>query len=165
MPQLCVHDPEMIKDILVRDWTSFADRTGGIKSGNPVTDNFLTNLVGNDWKRMRSVMSPTFTSGKMKFMFTAMNDCCHLMTENIRKETCFDRKVLNFTLLSLASGISAETNASVSSRSNILSSDWAVLPLSIAFEISWLVVVSLDRCWWVFDWTWSRILVQIVLFS
>ena len=35
---------------------------------------------------MRSVMSPTFTSGKMKFMFTAMNDCCHLMTENIRKK-------------------------------------------------------------------------------
>lgn len=45
-PQLVISDPEMIKDILIRDWHVFADRTGGIKSGNPIVDNFLTALSG-----------------------------------------------------------------------------------------------------------------------
>lgn len=35
-------DPDMIKDIFVRDWHVFADRTTGKKSGDPVFDNFLT---------------------------------------------------------------------------------------------------------------------------
>ena len=83
-PQLVVGDPEMLKDILVRDWHVFADRTKGRKSGDEVTDNFLTALSGNEWKRMRSVTSPTFTSGKMKSMFPVMEDCCKLMENNIR---------------------------------------------------------------------------------
>lgn len=35
---------------------------------------------------MRSVMSPTFTSGKMKSMFYIINECSLLMIDNIRKE-------------------------------------------------------------------------------
>ena len=85
MPQLVVGDVDMLKDILVRDWHVFADRQNGRKTGDPIIDRFLTSLTGNEWKRMRSVMSPTFTSGKMKQMFHIMNDCCRLMTENIRK--------------------------------------------------------------------------------
>lgn len=84
IPQLVVADPDMIKDILVRDWHIFADRVHGRRTGDNITDNFMTNLSGNDWKRMRSVMSPTFTSGKMKSMFHIMNDCCKLMANNIR---------------------------------------------------------------------------------
>lgn len=86
IPQLVIGDPDMLKDILVRDWHVFADRQHGRKSGNPIIDSFLTALSGNEWKRMRSVMSPTFTSGKMKSMFTIMNDCCHLMVDNIKQK-------------------------------------------------------------------------------
>lgn len=91
LPQLIVADADIIKDILVRDWHAFADRTGGTKDGNPITDNFLTALSGNEWKRMRSVISPTFTSGKMKHMFEIMNDCCRLMIDNIRKKVKEDK--------------------------------------------------------------------------
>lgn len=45
-PQLVISDPEMIKDIFIRDWHAFADRSGGMKSGNPIVDNFLTALSG-----------------------------------------------------------------------------------------------------------------------
>ena len=82
-PQLVLGDPDMLKDALVRDWHAFADRRGGGKDGNHVTDNFLTSLSGKEWKRMRTVMTPTFTSGKMKSMFNIINDCCHLMVGNI----------------------------------------------------------------------------------
>ena len=35
---------------------------------------------------MRSVISPTFTARKMKHMFGIMNDCCHLLVNNVCKK-------------------------------------------------------------------------------
>lgn len=61
-PQLVVSDPEMIKDILIRDWFTFADRSGGMVSGNPITDNFLTNLSGE--QRIYDFYSTIFVSRK-----------------------------------------------------------------------------------------------------
>ena len=45
-PQLVLGDPDMLKDALVRDWHVFADRRGGSKDGNRITDNFLVTLSG-----------------------------------------------------------------------------------------------------------------------
>lgn len=46
VPHLIVGNPDMLKDILVRDWHVFADRRGGCIDGNPITDNFLVSLSG-----------------------------------------------------------------------------------------------------------------------
>lgn len=46
VPHLVVGDPDMLKDVLVRNWTTFADRRGGCVDGNPITDNFLVSLSG-----------------------------------------------------------------------------------------------------------------------
>lgn len=35
----------------------------------------LASIVGDDWKRVRSITSPTFTSSKMKLMYPLMEDC------------------------------------------------------------------------------------------
>lgn len=32
-------------------------------------DTFLTNLKDNEWKNVRSIVTPTFTSGKLKEVF------------------------------------------------------------------------------------------------
>ena len=41
---------------------------------------------GDDWKRLRSIASPTFTSGKMKKMFPSIRECVDNFLEHL--ESC-----------------------------------------------------------------------------
>ena len=76
-PTLVIKDPEIVRQIFVKDFNSFTDRdpsdrldkTFGTKRD---TDTYwrhqLTSLSGDKWKDVRSTFSPVFTSGKMKLM-------------------------------------------------------------------------------------------------
>ncbi|CAG2169563.1 unnamed protein product, partial [Oppiella nova] len=68
-------DPELIKQILVKDFHLFPDRSKFGRSDDPIRSRFLVSLTGDDWKRVRSIVSPTFTSGKMKKMYPMIKEC------------------------------------------------------------------------------------------
>lgn len=71
---LFVADVNVLKTLLVRDFNHFLDRANrGTK--RIYFSKFLTALEGQEWKDTRAIMSPTFTSGKMKAMIHLMNDC------------------------------------------------------------------------------------------
>lgn len=68
-PVFCVHDLEIAKHILIKDFDHFQSRgtySGGV--GDPLAEN-LFNISGKPWKKLRLKMSPTFSSGKLKTMF------------------------------------------------------------------------------------------------
>ena len=74
-PILIVKDPEFIKDVLVKDFTTFADRGQKvIEEINPLSAD-LFNLEPDRWRPLRSKLSPVFTSGKLKEMFYLMIEC------------------------------------------------------------------------------------------
>ena len=66
-PIYVVNDEELAKRILIKDFDHFMDRRVA-QSNEKYLEQFLSNLEGEEWKQMRSLMSGVFTSGKLKDM-------------------------------------------------------------------------------------------------
>ena len=90
---LVIANADLLKDVLVRHFSHFMDRRPAI--GDKYTSKFLTQLCGSEWKHTRSIMSPTFTSGKMKAMLHLMNECLEPMMNRIRRNNGKDMDVKN----------------------------------------------------------------------
>lgn len=74
-PILLVRDPELIRKILVKDFSSFSDRGIHCREDYDPLSGQLNALPGLKWKNLRAKLTPTFTSGKLKSMFSAINKC------------------------------------------------------------------------------------------
>ncbi|KAH8410928.1 hypothetical protein KR222_011721 [Zaprionus bogoriensis] len=62
-------EPFLVKHILIKDFTKFADRGFFHNPEDDPLSGQLFLLDGHRWRAMRNKLSSTFTSGKMKFMF------------------------------------------------------------------------------------------------
>ncbi|XP_043471300.1 cytochrome P450 6k1-like [Leptopilina heterotoma] len=68
-PILLLKDPELIKDILIKDFNKFAARDLPVNEEiEPLSQNLL-NLEPKRWRPLRKKLSPVFTSGKLREMF------------------------------------------------------------------------------------------------
>ncbi|GAV08409.1 hypothetical protein RvY_18101 [Ramazzottius varieornatus] len=92
---LMVADHEMLKTILIKDFAHFSDRTIMTSSRKRLPVSFrgnLTVLTGDDWKRVRSTLSPTFTAKKMKMMSPKINNMIDILL-SIVEEKCAANEV------------------------------------------------------------------------
>ncbi|XP_026324880.1 cytochrome P450 9e2-like [Hyposmocoma kahamanoa] len=72
-PFLQVRDIELIKKICIKEFESFLDHNTVISEDyDPLFGRNLFSLKGQEWKDMRSTLSPAFTSSKMKMMLPLM---------------------------------------------------------------------------------------------
>lgn len=63
-------DPDLLKGVLVKDFDHFSDRRTFVAGkGDYLFSKMLFAMTGERWKRLRSKLSPTFTTGKIKRMF------------------------------------------------------------------------------------------------
>ncbi|KAG8442890.1 hypothetical protein GDO86_011629 [Hymenochirus boettgeri] len=84
-PLLAIVDPAIIKTILVKEcYTHFTNRRDFGLSG-PLKSSVLISK-DEQWKRIRTVLSPTFTSGKLKQMFPVIKHYGDLLVQNIQRK-------------------------------------------------------------------------------
>lgn len=75
-PYLVVKDPELIKQVLITDFSKFPNRPFASNEDiDPIAYNSLFSSTVPRWKTLRSRIAPAFTSGKMKTMAPLMNTC------------------------------------------------------------------------------------------
>ncbi|XP_008589156.1 PREDICTED: cytochrome P450 3A21-like [Galeopterus variegatus] len=84
-PVLAITDTDMIKTVLVKECYSFFTNrrplgpVGFMKSAVSISED-------EEWKRMRTLLSPTFTSGKLKEMFPIIGQYGDVLVKNLRWE-------------------------------------------------------------------------------
>ncbi|NXE67494.1 CP3A9 protein, partial [Calcarius ornatus] len=84
-PTLAVTDPQIIKSVLVKDcYTTFTNRRRTDLAG--VLNNAVSLAEDDQWKRLRTVLSPTFTSGKLKEMFPIMKHYGEALVKNVQEQ-------------------------------------------------------------------------------
>ncbi|XP_054163783.1 uncharacterized protein LOC128961559 [Oppia nitens] len=81
---ICI-DPDIIAQVFSKQFTSFTNRRTFQMGGDPIGDNMLNNTRDDHWKRLRAVVSPTFTSGKLRKMRPLIDDCLHTLVTNLDK--------------------------------------------------------------------------------
>ncbi|XP_029175227.1 cytochrome P450 6a2-like [Nylanderia fulva] len=86
-PILLVKDPELIKDILIKDFSNFANRGRPVNVKSHSLSQHLFKLEHERWRHLRTTLSPFFTSGKLKEMFFLMLKCADHLEQYIDKLT------------------------------------------------------------------------------
>nr|AFP66953.1 cytochrome P450 [Perinereis nuntia] len=95
-PQWVIARDELLTEVLVKQFPCFGNRRA-FSDGSELVESFLTVLVDEDWKRVRNLLTPTFSSGKLKMMMHQMNKCGAQLAENIgqltsKPDPAFDTK-------------------------------------------------------------------------
>ncbi|XP_078034043.1 uncharacterized protein LOC144468453 [Augochlora pura] len=82
-PMVMIRDLELIKSVLIKNIEHFPDhRTFQLDEVEPLFGRNLFSLRGERWKEVRTMLSPAFTSSKMKTMFKLMRECANKYGEH-----------------------------------------------------------------------------------
>ncbi|CAH0397698.1 unnamed protein product [Chilo suppressalis] len=86
-PMVVIRDIDLIKKVTVKDFENFLDhRTMVDEKTDPLFGRNLFSLKGQEWKDMRSTLSPAFTSSKMRQMLPFMVEVGNQMIESLKNK-------------------------------------------------------------------------------
>ncbi|XP_063053657.1 cytochrome P450 3A30-like [Engraulis encrasicolus] len=82
---LSIMDSELIKTILVKECYSIFTNRRNFRLNGPMYD-AVSIAEDEDWRRIRSVLSPSFTSGRLKEMFAIMKTHSANLVSSMKKD-------------------------------------------------------------------------------
>uniref|UniRef100_A0A667YCQ3 Thromboxane-A synthase n=1 Tax=Myripristis murdjan TaxID=586833 RepID=A0A667YCQ3_9TELE len=77
-----VADPDMLRQVMVKEFSTFPNRMTIRFSTKPMTDCLLL-LRDERWKRVRSILTPSFSAAKMKEMVPLINTATDALMNNL----------------------------------------------------------------------------------
>ncbi len=84
-PILMITDPELIHRVLIEDSHSFPDRCKYQSEENRL-NNHLLYMTGQNWKKIRTKLTPVFSPKKLKSMYPSVQNCAKLLESQVRWE-------------------------------------------------------------------------------
>ncbi|XP_008287345.1 cytochrome P450 3A30-like [Stegastes partitus] len=91
-PVLCTTDPSMIKAVLIKECYSLFTNRRNFRLNGPLYD--AVSIAEDDqWRRLRGILSPSFTSGRLKEMFDIMKRHTASLIGSMKKKIDKDEPV------------------------------------------------------------------------
>ncbi|XP_077563281.1 cytochrome P450 3A41-like isoform X2 [Haemaphysalis longicornis] len=81
---LFVGEPELVKQVLVKDFPSLPNRST-FRFYEPLLDNILNIVPVEKWRRIRPAASPAFSTGKLRKMNYLIEDCAVVTAKHLKK--------------------------------------------------------------------------------
>ncbi|XP_037036560.1 probable cytochrome P450 6a21 [Bradysia coprophila] len=90
-PRLIILDLDLIKNIMIKDFNNFVDR--GVYNNAEVDplSGHLFAIEGDKWRNLRTKLSSTFTSGKMKMMYPIIQSYSQGLVDLVERLSTNDR--------------------------------------------------------------------------
>jgi len=85
-PIIVVWDPEILKQAMIKEFSSFSDRTKWMNKIQGEMNDSVSSVSGKQWKRIRSTLTPVFSSSKLKEMFYIVDERADLLVANLKKK-------------------------------------------------------------------------------
>lgn len=86
IPFYFIRDPDIIKQLAVKDFDNFEDHRSFIdENTDRLFGNSLFMLKGEKWRDMRATLSPAFTGSKMRQMFELVSECAVDMATHFKE--------------------------------------------------------------------------------
>uniref|UniRef100_A0A671M215 Thromboxane-A synthase n=1 Tax=Sinocyclocheilus anshuiensis TaxID=1608454 RepID=A0A671M215_9TELE len=82
-PIVIIADPDMLRQVMVKEFNKFPNRMVSEGTTKPMSDS-LVMLKGEQWKRVRSILTPTFSAAKMKEMVPLINTATETLLRNLK---------------------------------------------------------------------------------
>nr|XP_023021162.1 cytochrome P450 9e2-like [Leptinotarsa decemlineata]XP_023021163.1 cytochrome P450 9e2-like [Leptinotarsa decemlineata]XP_023021164.1 cytochrome P450 9e2-like [Leptinotarsa decemlineata] len=92
-PTLVIKDPELLRRITVKDFDHFTNHRNFIpEEADPLFGKNLFFSKGQQWRKMRPILSPSFTSSKMRTTFVLISKCTEDFVNHFLKkdEKCIE---------------------------------------------------------------------------
>ncbi|XP_049339562.1 thromboxane-A synthase isoform X1 [Astyanax mexicanus] len=82
-PVVVVADPDMLRQVMVKEFQKFPNRMKLRAATKPMTESVLM-LRNERWKRVRSILTPSFSAAKMKEMVPLINTATETLLNNLK---------------------------------------------------------------------------------
>lgn len=93
-PLVVVRDPELVKQLAVKDFDHFEDHRSFIDPNiDELFGSGLFMMKGQKWRDMRGTLSPAFTGSKMRQMFELVTECADGMANYFVKQSAGGKKI------------------------------------------------------------------------